>query len=142
MGFYSLDLKELRSQDTTKRFPKTPFSHQVDAFHALTNWFDPKSKKGKGGLLVLPTGAGKTFTTVKWICDQVLSKNIRVLWLANSYYLLDQAYHELFSYAKWMPESRDTLNIRLVSGSGSHDTADSIDTSDDMVIISTQTAIK
>ena len=93
-------------------------------------------------MLVLPTGAGKTFTTVKWVCDNVIARNIRVLWLANSYYLLDQAFREIYHYARWIPEPRQTLNIRLVSSNPSHDPPSAILLTDDVVIMTTPTAIK
>jgi superfamily II DNA or RNA helicase len=141
MGYYSLVLDDLRNEEQT-RIKKTPFEHQLDAFEALQKCFDFDGSKGKGGLLVLPTGAGKTFTTVKWVCDNVLVRNIRVLWLANSFYLLDQAFREIYYYARWIPEPRQTLNIRLVSSNPSHDSPSSILPSDDVVIMTTPTAIK
>jgi superfamily II DNA or RNA helicase len=130
MSFHALNLDELRSEEGG-RTAKTPFEHQRSAFDALNKCFDFDADSGKGGLLVLPTGAGKTFTTVKWLCDNVLTRNIRVLWLANSYYLLDQAFGEILGYARWIPQSRQSLNVRLVSLG-----------SDDVVVMTTPTAIK
>ena len=111
MSFHALDLDDLRNQEAG-RTAKTPFEHQRSAFEALNKCFEFGAENGKGGLLVLPTGAGKTFTTVKWLCDNVLTRNIRVLWLANSYYLLDQAFGEILGYARWIPPSRQSLNVR------------------------------
>jgi len=141
MSFHSLVLDDLRC-DEKRRIRKTPFEHQLDAFEALTKTFSVGSGKGKGGLLVLPTGAGKTFTTVKWVCDNIVPRGIRVLWLANSYYLLDQAFREVLHYAPWIPEPRQTLSIRLVSSNPSHDSPSSILLTDDVVIMTTPTAIK
>ena len=140
MSFHSLALDDLRNQKEQIR--KTPFEHQLDAFEALNKCFDFDKNQGNGGLLVLPTGAGKTFTTVKWVCDNVITRNIRVLWLANSYYLLDQAFREMYHYARWIPEPRQTLNIRLVSSNPSHDSSSEILSTDDVVIMTTPTAIK
>ena len=119
MGFYSLDLDKIRN-DERERARKTPFEHQLDAFEAMKKCFDFNKERGSGGLLVLPTGAGKTYTTVKWICDNVIPRRIKILWLANSYYLLNQAFEEICHYAKWIPESRQTLNVRLVSSNPMH----------------------
>ncbi len=121
MSFHSLTLDDHRNAEKGN-VRKNPFEHQLDAFDALNRCFNFDRDHGKGGLLVLPTGAGKTFTTVKWLCDNVLVRNIRILWLANSYYLLDQAFKEIYNYARWIPEARQTLNIRLVSSNPSHDT--------------------
>jgi superfamily II DNA or RNA helicase len=141
MGFYSLDLDEIRSREQ-ERIRKTPFEHQLDAFTALNRTFTFADGPGKGGLLVLPTGAGKTFTTVKWLSDQVLKRNAKIIWLAHSFYLLDQAFKEFHDYARWIPEPRQILNIRLVSSNPSHDSPSSIQLTDDVVIMTTQTAIK
>jgi ATP-dependent helicase IRC3 len=140
MSFHSLSLDDLRKEE--KVSVKTPFEHQLDAIKAMTTCFDFDKDQGKGGLLVLPTGAGKTFTTVKWVCDNVVPRNIRVLWLANSFYLLDQAFREIHNYARWIPEPKQTLNIRLVSSNPSHDSPSSIRLTDDVIVMTTPTAIK
>ena len=141
MSFHSLVLDDLRNEVKGK-IGKTPFEHQLNAIEAMTKCFDFDKDQGKGGLLVLPTGAGKTYTTVKWVCDNVVPRNIRILWLANSYYLLDQAFKEIYQYSRWIPDSRQTLNIRLVSGSPSHESPSSILLTDDIVVMTTPTAIR
>jgi len=141
MAFYPLNLDDLRSQEQG-RIRKTPFEHQLDAFAALNRTFVFADGRGKGALLVLPTGAGKTFTTVKWLCDEVVRRNIKILWLAHSFYLLDQAFREIHDYARWIPEPRQILNVRLVSSNPSHDSPAAIQVTDDVLIMTTQTAIK
>jgi len=141
MGFYSLDLKDVRSQEHGRQ-RKAPFEHQLDAFEALASTFEFNGKPGAGALLVLPTGAGKTFTTVKWLTDNVLRRNIKILWLAQSFYLLDQACNEFLEYACWIPEPRETLNLRVVSSNPSHDWPSDVQPTDDVLIMTTQTAIK
>ncbi|MGH8056849.1 MAG: DEAD/DEAH box helicase, partial [Candidatus Entotheonellia bacterium] len=141
MGFHVLNLNEMRSGDHGRQ-QKTPFPHQSDAFKRMSSTFEFDGKPGKGGLLVLPTGAGKTFTAVKWLCDNVIRSNIKILWLAHSFYLLDQACKEFCAYACWIPEPRETLNLRVVSSNPSHDSPADIQPTDDVVIMTTQTAIK
>jgi ATP-dependent helicase IRC3 len=91
---------------------------------------------------VLPTGAGKTFTAVRWLSDHVIPKNIKILWLAPSFYLLDQAFDTFRKSARDIPEPKKTLNIRCVSSNPSHAQASSIKLTDDIVIMTIQTAIK
>jgi predicted helicase len=112
-----------------------PFEHQLDAFERMSATFEFNGEPGKGALLVLPTGAGKTFTTVKWLCDNVIRRNIKILWLAHSFYLLDQACQEFCQYACWIPEPRETLNLRVVSSNPSHDSPADIQPTDDVVIM-------
>ena len=93
-----------------------------------------------GGLLVLPTGGGKTFTAVNWICRNVLSKKIKVLWFAQSSYLLNQAFGSFCDNALEIA-NRESINVRVVSSSTDHSKASSISPTDDVIIITTQTAI-
>lgn len=65
------------------------------------------------GLLVLPTGGGKTTTAVEWVMPHLL-KGKRVLWLAHRYELLEQAlatFKRSARFAKHAP-----VFYRLVSG--------------------------
>ncbi len=73
MTYHALNLNEIRSKDHG-RHRKMPFEHQLDAFERMSSTFEFNGKPGKGALLVLPTGAGKTFTAVKWLCDNVICR--------------------------------------------------------------------
>jgi superfamily II DNA or RNA helicase len=137
--YQSINLDQVRDGNFSS---KTPFQHQVEAFDALSKTFKFGSEKPGSGILVLPTGAGKTFTAVKWLSDHVIPKNIKILWLAPSFYLLDQAFETFKKSAREIPESKKTLNIRCVSSNPSHANAASIKLTDDIVIMTTQTAIK
>ncbi|MEH1919342.1 DEAD/DEAH box helicase family protein [Nostoc sp.] len=138
--YESFNLEQLRKKDTHFS-PKPPFQHQVEAFKKLSSTFKVDSKEPRSGLLVLPTGAGKTFTAVKWSCDHVIPKNIKILWLAPSFYLLDQAFSTFCENARDISHSKKTLNLRRVSSNPSHANASSIKITDDIVIMTIQTAI-
>ncbi len=138
--YESINLDQLRDQSVNYH-SKTPFQHQIEAFEALSKTFKFGSEKPGSGILVLPTGAGKTFTAVRWLSDHVIPKNIKILWLAPSFYLLDQASDTFFKAAKDIPEPKKTLNIRCVSSNPSHAKASSIQLTDDIVIMTIQTAI-
>lgn len=140
MKYKSLDLVQLR-KDNEGKLNKQPRSHQSESYEALSKEFLFPMEGYKGGLLVLPTGAGKTYTAVSWICNNVLSKNIKVLWLAQSSYLLDQASNTFLENSISIPPSRDTLNIRVVSSNPSHSNSSDIEITDDVLIMTTQTAI-
>ena len=135
--YCSLDLDERRKETGDGR---SPFPHQQEAFKAMDKLFTFKEGEPKAALLVLPTGAGKTFTSVNWIARKVLSKNIKVLWLAQSFHLLDQAFDSFASNARHIPPPAKFLNLRVVSSHPSHDQVHSIATTDDVVIITSQTA--
>jgi superfamily II DNA or RNA helicase len=139
MTFIRLDLEDLHRKNPNY-VGKNPFPHQIEAFEALSNNYSFPIKGYSGGLLVLPTGAGKTFTAVNWICRNVLPKKIKVIWFAQSSYLLNQAYGSFCENALEIA-NRESINIRVVSSNTEHSKAFSINTADDILIITTQTAI-
>lgn len=139
MTYTSIVIEEERKK--INGVTKSLFPHQQEAYKALSTTFTFPSTEYKGGLVVIPTGGEKTFTAVNWICNDVLSKGIKVLWLAQSSNLLDQAYETFINTVVEIP-NRNQINIRVVSSSPSHANSFSIDTTDDILIITTQSAIK
>jgi superfamily II DNA or RNA helicase len=137
-GYYTLNIADITKQ--RKNNIKQPFPHQKEAFAALSNTLPTPIKDYRGTLLVLPTGGGKTFTSVNWICRNILSKGIKVLWLAQSSYLIDQA-ADTFMNEIHNAVGRDFINLRIVSSSTSHSNSGSISLTDDVLICTTQTAI-
>ncbi|GAB4443724.1 MAG: DEAD/DEAH box helicase family protein [Anaerolineae bacterium] len=135
----TLDLEKLRAAGGPPQQP--PFPHQSQAITALNKVFTFRDNQTKGGLLVLPTGAGKTFTSVKWLGDVALPKNVKILWLAHTFHLLDQAHDTFVQYARWVPQRR-TLNIRTISSHPAHFRAADVEPGDDIVIMTTPTAIR
>lgn len=70
----------------------------------------------------------------------ILSKGIKILWLAQSSYLIDQA-AKTFMEEVHNAAGREKINLRVVSGSTSHANAGTISLTDDVLICTTQTAI-
>lgn len=137
-GYYNLNIPEIAQQ--RRGTDKQPFPHQKEAFSALSKTLTTPITGYKGTLLVLPTGGGKTFTSVNWVCRNILSKGIKVLWLAQSSYLIDQA-ADTFIKEIHNAIGRDTINLRVVSSSTNHANSGSIDPTDDVLICTTQTAV-
>lgn len=118
-----------------------PAPHQKAALGHLNKWFDSLSgDKEQGGLLALPTGAGKTFTAVHFLCNGPLSDGYKVLWLAHTHHLLEQAFHcfsgEMLGHIR---EPRSMLKLRVVSGTPGHFPPRDIQATDDVVIATLQT---
>ncbi|NTV65843.1 MAG: DEAD/DEAH box helicase family protein, partial [Oscillochloris sp.] len=76
---------------------RTPDSHQAQALQVLHQHFTQRAAPFSGGLLVLPTGGGKTFTALRFLCRGPLSQGFKVLWLAHTHHLLEQAFKNLAS---------------------------------------------
>ncbi len=142
---YDLDLAR-RHADSARR----PRAHQDEALRRLRSWFDIPATTGtpRGGLLVLPTGGGKTFTAVRFLCEWPLSEGYKVLWLAHTHHLLEQAFETFgpetpsgdspVEVARIRPP-RSSLRVRVVSGMPGHAKLTSVRDDDDVLIGSLQT---
>jgi anti-anti-sigma factor len=74
------------------------------------------------------------------LCSTAISDGYKVLWLAHTHHLLDQAFHSFDGLLGLVAEPRQSLNMRVVSGTPEHSRAHTIKASDDVLIISLQTA--
>ncbi len=137
-GYFTLDVPEIMKQ--RKGNDKQPFLHQKEAFAALSKTLPTPIEGYRGTLLVLPTGGGKTFTSINWICRNILAKGIKVLWLAQSSYLIDQA-ADTFKREIHNAVSRSQINMRVVSSNTTHSNSGSILVTDDILVCTTQTAV-
>ena len=113
-----------------------PYEHQEKAFYNLQQKITKPNKNPFAGLLVLPTGGGKTLTAAHWICKNYLDKGKKVLWIAHRHELLEQAkntfvdklaYNDIF-------QSKKSFNYRIISGN--HDKPINIKATDDLIISS------
>jgi len=121
---------------------KEPASHQAAALVHLLQWYRSNPKPYAGGILVLPTGGGKTFTGVRFLCRNALSDGYKVLWLAHTHHLLDQAFHSLGEDVGQIAEPKSSLNVRVVSGGIGYYPVHTIKPEDDVVIATLQTITK
>lgn len=123
---------------------KSPAAHQAEALRELRQWAEADHAV-HGGILVLPTGGGKTFTATRFLTTGPLTRGHKVLWLAHTHHLLDQALR-----AFGQPDDkgyevghvrgdRKELRFRTVSGTEGHGRAWHVAAEDDVVIITLQT---
>lgn len=133
--FVQYDLSEARKLAPERE----PVSHQSQALRKLRAWYDTECQ---GGLLVLPTGGGKTFTAFRFLCEAPLSDGYKVLWLAHTHHLLEQAHNSIQHSVSRITEPREALHVRVVSGTPGHFPVASIKKTDDIVIGTVQTIIK
>jgi superfamily II DNA or RNA helicase len=113
--------------------PKELYYHQNQAIIALNE----TNKLPFEGLLVLPTGGGKTLTAVHWLLRNFINKGKKVLWIAHRHELLDQAYQtvELSAYSSLL-SNVPGFRYRIISGYSKHDRPVNIERTDDIIIAS------
>lgn len=134
--FREWDLKDCRSSKSKK----IPAPHQKVALGNLGKWYEGLTGEDEGGILVLPTGGGKTFTAVHFLCNGPLSDGHKVLWLAHTHHLLEQAFYAFESgVVGHVREPRSALSIRVVSGTPGHFPPRDIRSTDDVLIGTLQT---
>lgn len=89
----------------------TLYAFQAEAIHTLHSRLRNGPFKG---MLVLPTGGGKTTTAVRWLFEAALSKGKKVLWLAHRHELLNQALQT------FQQQSSTEVSYRVISGAHDH----------------------
>lgn len=122
-----------------RRLTKTPAPHQSDALQKLRAWHESTEAGPRGAILVLPTGGGKTFTAGRFMCSGPLSNGFKVLWLAHTHHLLEQAFFGFDDLVEAVSEPKEKLNVRVVSATTGHFPVHRIRASDDVVVSSLQT---
>ena len=111
------DVLQSYASSKTLRMP-----HQQEAVDSLNNYFNIKNPKyPQSGLLVMPTGSGKTFTTVSWLLNTGVATGYRILWLVHRQELINQTQNEFINQLGDLKDyGINTLNIMSVSGSREH----------------------
>lgn len=89
--------------------PFRPYPHQTAAWDAMNRHFATKSE----GMLVIPTGGGKTAVAARWLLANKVKQGCRVLWFAHRRSLLRQA-ASTFDRAASLAQ-KDTLSRIVLS---------------------------
>lgn len=112
------------------------YKHQEEAFYNLQKQIIKSNANPFAGLLVLPTGGGKTLTAGLWIAKNVLSKNKKVLWVAHRHELLEQARETFIKKLAYVDifDTKESFNYRILSGI--HDKPINVRPTDDLIIAS------
>ena len=118
------------------RHPLRLFRHQQAAVTAIDEALRRHTDHDPfAGLIVIPTGGGKTRTVVHWLMKNVLAQGGRVLWIAHRTELLNQAFLA-FRHSAYSDVLGDRERLRLHLVSGQHDPGFKIHPEDDVLIAS------
>lgn len=93
--------------------PIDPHDHQRATWDRLDSAF--LDHKRTAGMVVLPTGAGKTIMAAHWLLRHEVAKGGRVLWLAHRQSLLSQAYRSFKRLANLAYPGKKSLDLIAVS---------------------------
>lgn len=100
---------------------KKLLKHQDEAINALDSYFDLslKSKEQQNGMLVMPTGSGKTFTAVNWLLKSGIANGFKIVWLVHRQELVEQA-NRTFREQSPLLNNYGFKKFRVLPISGSH----------------------
>lgn len=98
-------------------------------------------KENFSGIVVIPTGGGKTMTAAYWLMKNAVNNHARIIWIAHRNLLLEQAYYTLEKCAtpELMPD-REEFSMKIVSGD--HEPAAGIARKDEVLLVSRQSLQK
>lgn len=118
------------------------FWFQREAVSSLKTYFVEEDRQR--GMLVLPTGSGKTRTAVYFLLRDMVRRGYQVLWLAHRYMLLEQA-EEVFRNNAPLAKSDETSDkktMRIITVSGAHRSTHELSKKDTIKIVGVQSAAR
>ena len=115
--------------------------YQREAVSSLKTYFIEEDRKR--GMLVLPTGSGKTRTAVYFLLRYMVSCGYQVIWLAHRYMLLEQA-EQVFRENAPLAKSEESGNkpMRIITVSGAHRSPHELSKKDSIKIVGVQSAVR
>lgn len=114
-----------------------PYDHQLAAWDKLSRYFLEDRKNA--GILVVPTGGGKTAIAARWLLQHHVAKGGRVLWFAHRRSLLRQAFRTFVNAANLAaPKSQ----LKLIAISSVDAKWSAVAKEHDVVFSSVQSAVQ
>lgn len=116
-------------------------NYQEDARKALCEHFIEKDKDA--GVLVMPTGSGKTRVATAFLIENMVARGWQVVWLTHRAMLIDQTADTIYSLSpalKTVNQEKETFEMVCVSGS--HCTVRATKKSNDVIIFGVQALIR
>ncbi len=111
------------------------YPHQQEAISRMDARIRYSNKTPFSGLLVVPTGGGKTLIAVRWLLQNMVDRKKKVLWIAHRHELLEQAFRAIRDNAcSNVLTHRESFRYRIISGQ--HDKPVNIQRQDDIIIAS------
>lgn len=108
-----IDLKKSTPRDDK------PYDYQGEAIAKLDEYFalgHSVPTKRTSGVIVMPTGSGKTFISVSWLLDKAASNGYQIIWLVHQQELVTQAYETILSMSPLLKNyNLDKITIVPVS---------------------------
>jgi len=129
----SYEKKEIEEFQKLKSATSSERQYQLKAYNYMSEKLLNDDNR-VAGMLVLPTGGGKTRVATSWAIDKAINDGYKVLWIAHRHMLLEQAY-ETFKKFAGLCEIKETIQMRIVSGKHSHSSINEINFKKDDIVV-------
>lgn len=129
--------------DLTRSIPNELklYDFQKDAIEKLKEDFITNDKAS--GMLIMPTGSGKTMTATHFILKEMISKGYQVIWLTHRHMLIDQTASSFYSFSPLVKlENPKKKKLKITCVSGEHSSIRATEKNDDIMIISVQSGFR
>ena len=113
------------------------YPYQKNAVEAMNQYFLKENKQS--AILSMPTGSGKTRTSVYYLLHDMISKGYQVIWLCHRSMLIEQAAEQFYKFSPIIKEKNHTMeNFKMVCISGKHASIRALEEEDNLIISSVQ----
>ena len=117
-------------------------NYQEEALEKLAEHFVEKDERA--GVLVMPTGSGKTRVATKYLLESMVANGWQIVWLTHRAMLIEQVADSIYkmsgSVLKNVDKNKKTF--KMVCVSGEHSTIKATEKYDDVMIYSVQSLVR
>ena len=112
------------------------FPYQRSAVEAMKKYYFDED--GQSAILSMPTGSGKTRTSVYFLLTEMISRGYQVIWLCHRSMLLEQAAEQFYRFSPVIKEYSPKEQFKMVCISGKHATVRAMQSDDDLIVSTVQ----
>lgn len=113
------------------------YPYQKMAVEAMKQYFITEEQRA--AILSMPTGSGKTRTSVYFLLHDMISAGYQIIWLTHRSMLIDQAAEQFYTFAPLIREKNPKIReFKMVCISGKHANIRALQEDDDLIISSVQ----
>lgn len=119
----------------------TLYDYQKEAVEKLRDFFIDKNNQS--GILVMPTGSGKTRVATRFLLQDMVAEGWQIVWLTHRAMLIEQAADSIYNAASIIKLANSRKEkFKMVCVSGSHSSVRLTEPDDDVMIFSVQSLIR
>lgn len=112
------------------------FEYQNEAVEAMKKYYIDDDNKSS--ILSMPTGSGKTRTSVYFLLTEMISRGYQVIWLCHRSMLLEQAAEQFYRFSPVIKDHSSKEQFKMVCISGKHATVRAMQKDDDLIVSTVQ----